>query len=179
MTSIVELGTLDGGDVLKIGDLILVGISSRTNDEGFRQLKQFFDQPGTRIEQIPVSESLHLKCIITALPDGRLIYHKLPVDALEALTKLGLTLLEVPEEQGVNVIVLDDTTVMVDASATQTIELFESMSLHVVPVDISEFRKIDGAISCKSVRIRQLPKDSLIFSEIDRVAQESRLEGQL
>ena len=76
-------------------------------------------------------------------------------------------------------IVLDDTTVMADASATQTIELFKSMSLQVVPVDISEFRKIDGAISCKSVRIRQLPKDSLIFSEIDRVAQESRLEGQL
>jgi N-dimethylarginine dimethylaminohydrolase len=37
------------------------------------------------------------------------------------------------------------------------------MGLQMVPVDISEFRKIDGAISCKSVRIRQLPMDSLIF----------------
>ena len=42
MYSIQDPGTLDGGDVLKIDDLILVGISSRTNDEGFRQLKQIF-----------------------------------------------------------------------------------------------------------------------------------------
>jgi dimethylargininase len=119
VASIDDTGTLDGGDVLKIDDLILVGISSRTNESGFLQLKQFFEQAGARVEQIPVSGSLHLKSIITALPDKTVLYHKdrLPAETREALTQLGLTLLVVPEEKGVNVIVLDENTVMVQASA--------------------------------------------------------------
>jgi dimethylargininase len=123
VASINEPGTLDGGDVLKIDDLILVGISSRTNESGFLQLKQFFEQAGARVEQIPVSGSLHLKSIITALPDRTVVYQKdrLPAETRNALTKLGLTLLEVPEEKGVNVIVLGENTVMVQASAQQTI----------------------------------------------------------
>ena len=49
LQTIEDPGTLDGGDVLKIGDLILVGISSRTNESGFLQLKQFFEQAGARV----------------------------------------------------------------------------------------------------------------------------------
>jgi hypothetical protein len=78
----------------------------------------------------------------------------------------------VPEENGVNLIVLDATTVLVDASAKLTIELFTSMALQVVPVDISESSKVYGNITSNSVRIRQLPKDSPIFQELDRAAQE-------
>ena len=54
-------------------------------------------------------------------------------------------------------IVLDATTVLVDASAKLTIELFTSMALQVVPVDISESSKVYGNITSNSVRIRQLP----------------------
>ena len=113
--SIEDPGTLDGGDVLKIGDLILVGISSRTNEYGFLQLKRFFEQAGAQVEQIPVSNKLHLKSIITALPDETILYHKdcLPDDTLEALERLDLSLMEVPDEKGVNVIVLGENTVMV------------------------------------------------------------------
>jgi dimethylargininase len=76
---------------------------------------------------------------------------------------LNLHLLEVPEESGVNLIVLDDETVLIDASAKLTIELFKSIALQVVPVDISEFRKVYGYITSNSVRITQLPRDSPIF----------------
>jgi dimethylargininase len=69
----------------------------------------------------------------------------------------------VPEENGVNVIALNETSVLVDASAKLTIELFTSMALQVVPVDISESRKVFGDITCNPVRITQLPKDSSIF----------------
>jgi len=72
-------------------------------------------------------------------------------------------LLEVPEEKGVNVIVLGENSVMVQGAAMQTIKLFESRGLQVVQVDTSEFSKLDGAVTCKSVRVRQLPRDSPFF----------------
>jgi dimethylargininase len=78
----------------------------------------------------------------------------------------------VPEENGVNVIALNETSLLVDASAKQTIELFKSMALQVVPMDISESSKVYGNINCNSVRITQLPRDSPIFQELDRAAQE-------
>lgn len=72
-------------------------------------------------------------------------------------------MLEVPEEKGVNVIVLGENSVMVQGAAMQTIKLFESRGLQVVQVDTSEFSKLDGAVTCKSVRVRQLPRDSPFF----------------
>ena len=76
-------------------------------------------------------------------------------------------------------IALNETSVLVDASAKLTIELFTSMALQVVPVDISEFKKVYGNITCNPVRITQLPRDSPIFQEIDRAAQEAGQEVPL
>ncbi len=55
--------------------MILVGKSSRTNDEGYNQIKHFFEELGANVVQIPVSGTLHLKSIITALPDDTILYH--------------------------------------------------------------------------------------------------------
>ena len=60
-------------------------------------------------------------------------------------------------------IVLGDNAVMVQASAKQTIKLLNERGLLVMQVKTSEFSKLDGAVTCKSVRIRQLPRDSPIF----------------
>ena len=64
------------------------------------------------------------------------------------------SLLEVPEEAGAHVVVLDDETVLMSASAPATRELFESRGLRVVAVELSEYEKLEGWATCLSVRLR-------------------------
>src|SRR5262249_41830347 len=64
-----EPGTLDGGDVLKVGDTIYVGRSGRTNAAAIQQLRAVFEPLGARVVAVPVTRVLHLKSAVTALPD--------------------------------------------------------------------------------------------------------------
>jgi dimethylargininase len=141
-------GTLDGGDVLKIGDTIHVGRSGRTNDDGIRQLAAHLT--GATVVPVPVTTVLHLKTAVTALPDGTVVGHPPLVDDPSAFPRF----LAVPEESGAHVVVLDDRTVLMAASAPDTAALLERRGLRVVRVDISEFEKLEGCVTCLSVRLR-------------------------
>src|SRR5690606_29847173 len=67
----IELpGTLDGGDVLKVGTTVYVGRGGRTNGEGIRQLRSIVSPLGYTLVAVPVTKVLHLKSGVTALPDG-------------------------------------------------------------------------------------------------------------
>ncbi|HEX3583895.1 MAG TPA: arginine deiminase family protein [Thermoanaerobaculia bacterium] len=68
LASIEDPGTLDGGDVLSIGDTLYVGLSARTNEEGIRQLRRF-----ARVVAVPVTKCLHLKSAVTAVGDRTLL----------------------------------------------------------------------------------------------------------
>lgn len=68
-----EPGTLEGGDILKVGDTVYVGRGGRTNAEGVRQLRSAFEPLGATVVAVPVSKVLHLKSAVTALPDGTVI----------------------------------------------------------------------------------------------------------
>jgi dimethylargininase len=141
-------GTLDGGDVLKVGDTIYVGLSGRTNLEGVRQLAGHLE--GAAVVAVPVTKVLHLKSAVTALPDGTVIGYPPLVDDPSVFPEF----LAVPEEGGAHVVVLDDTSVLMAASAPWTAELLEQRGLRVVTVDISEFEKLEGCVTCLSVRLR-------------------------
>ena len=82
-------------------------------------MKHIFEQLGGQVVQIPVSGTLHLKSIITALPDKSILYHKesFPPETEYALRVLGLTLIEVPELYGVNVVDLSNNKVLVKKQA--------------------------------------------------------------
>ena len=75
-----EPGTLDGGDVLKIGDTIYVGRGGRTNAAGVQQLRAAFEPLGARVVAVPVTKVLHLKSAVTALPDSTVIGYPPLVD---------------------------------------------------------------------------------------------------
>lgn len=89
-----EPGTLDGGDVLKVGDTIYVGRGGRTNADGVAQLRAVFEPLGARIVAVPVSKVLHLKSAVTALPDGTVVGHEPMVDVPPLFPRF----LPVPEE---------------------------------------------------------------------------------
>jgi dimethylargininase len=143
-------GTLDGGDVLKVGDTVYVGRGGRTNGEGIRQLRAILDGTGYQVVAVPVSKVLHLKSAVTALPDGTVIGHPSTVDDSSIFGRY----LEVPEAEGAHVVVLASDTVLIAASAPLTAALLEDLGYRVVSVDISEFEKLEGCVTCLSVRVR-------------------------
>ncbi|MEU1183350.1 dimethylargininase [Streptomyces sp. NPDC005820] len=147
-----EPGTLDGGDVLKVGDTIYVGRGGRTNAAGLQQVRAAFEPLGARVVAVPVSRVLHLKSAVTALPDGTVIGHIPKVDRPSLFPRF----LSVPEEAGSHVVLLGGPKLLMSAAAPQSAELFADLGLEPVTVDIGEFEKLEGCVTCLSVRLREL-----------------------
>lgn len=147
---IEEPGTLDGGDVLKHAGVVWVGLSRRTNASGMEQLAELLRPLGAQVVGVPVSRVLHLKSSVTALPDGTVVGFEPLVDDATAWPSF----LAVPEEAGAHVVVLDESTVLMSTSAPATRALFEARGLRVISVDISEYEKLEGCVTCLSVRLR-------------------------
>ncbi len=145
-----EPGTLDGGDVLKVGSTVYVGSSSRTNAEGIRQLRELLLPSGWSVVAVPVTRTLHLKSAVTALPDGTVLGHPDLIEHRDLFPRF----LEVPEPTGVAVVELADDTVLMASSAPETATMVSGLGYRVVTVDISEFEKLEGCVTCLSVRVR-------------------------
>jgi dimethylargininase len=150
----IELpGTLDGGDVLKVGRTAYVGRSARTNDAGVQQLRAIVARAGWTVVVVPVTKVLHLKSAVTALPDGAFVGRSENLDDACVFPNF----VAVPEEHGTAVIDLGDGAVLISADAPQTAALFRTRGLDVVAVSITEFEKLEGCVTCLSVRIRHPP----------------------
>jgi dimethylargininase len=143
-------GTLDGGDVLKVGRVVYVGASSRTNAGGIAQLRHLLQPRGWAVVEVAVTKVLHLKSAVTALPDGTVIGHQPLVDDTSPFPRF----LPVPEAHGCAVVVLDPTTVLMSAAAPRTAALLRARGLTVVTAPVTEFEKLEGCVTCLSVRIR-------------------------
>ncbi len=146
-----EPGTLDGGDVLKIGTSVFVGRGGRTNAEGIRQLRALLGPLGANVIAVPVKKVLHLKSAVTALPDGTVIGWLPLVDSTSIFSRF----LPVPEESGAHVVDLDDGRLLMAADCPQSAELFADLGYEPITLDISEFEKLEGCITCLSVRLRE------------------------
>ena len=140
--------TLDGGDIIVFGKKVLVGQTSRSNPAGIASLADLLSPFGYTVEPVPVHGVLHLKSAATVVDDETLIVFSPSVD----LTGLGIRLLEVhPDEpQGANVVRVGDS-LLVNASAPQTVAMLAGHVDNIVEVHVDEFTKAEGAISCKGV----------------------------
>jgi dimethylargininase len=147
---IKEPGTLDGGDVLKHDGTVWVGQGGRTNREGLQQLTAALEQFGARVVGVPLTKVLHLKSAVTALPDGTTVGYPPLVDDPD--TWQGM--LEVPEEAGCHVVVLDEESVLMSSSAPRSAYLLIRRGLRVVAVGLTEYEKLEGCVTCLSVRLR-------------------------
>src|SRR3954451_25380216 len=151
--SIEAPGTLDGGDVLKHDGTVWVGLGGRTNQSGIDQLTAYLEPYGARVVPVPISKVLHLKSAVTALPDGTVVGYEPLVDDPAAWPRF----LGVPEASGSHVVLLGGDRVLMSDDAPESRRLFESRGLDVVAVDISEFIKLEGCVTCLSVRLRHTP----------------------
>ncbi|MGC8480009.1 MAG: dimethylargininase [Acidimicrobiales bacterium] len=146
-------GTLDGGDVLKVGRTVYVGHGGRTNGQGIRQLRGILHPFGYRVIAVPTSSVLHLKSAVTALPDGTVIGYQPLVD----VPSLFPHFLPVPEESGSHVVDLGEDRLLMAAGCDRSVALLRGLGYEVVQVDISEFEKLEGCVTCLSVRLRTAP----------------------
>jgi len=158
LESIKPPGTLDGGDVLVVPPTktVYIGLSARTDSHGIAQFAALAETVGYTTRTVPVSKVLHLKSALTALPDGRLVCWQrgLCLEGLAAL-KGAKALIFMPEEQGAHVVVLGPSTLLLSAAAPLSAELLRGLGYTVLTVDISEFEKLDGCVTCLSVRVRE------------------------
>jgi dimethylargininase len=143
-------GVLDGGDVLKHGGTVYVGQSGRTNADGIRQLAGNLAPFGATVIAVPLTKALHLKSAVTALPDGTVIGYKPVVDDPSVFPAF----VPVPEEPGAHVVLLGDGKLLMSSAAPETAALMQSRGYEPVLVDIGEFEKLEGCVTCLSVRLR-------------------------
>ena len=143
-------GTLDGGDVLKHDGTVWVGLGGRTNQSGVDQLAAALGELGAAVVGVPLTRVLHLKSAVTALPDGTVVGYPPLIDDAAVWPRF----LEVPEEPGSHVVLLDGDTILMSTSAPRSAELFAQRGLRVVAVDLTEFEKLEGCVTCLSVRLR-------------------------
>jgi dimethylargininase len=141
--------TLEGGDVLQVGRALLVGLSFRTNLAGVAGLETIVHRYGYKIVPVPVRQCLHLKSGCTALPDGTLLVnpHWLEMEALR-----DFPIIPVPQEEPPAAdILLVRQRVCVPAENMRTADLIRQRGFEVETVDLSEFTKADGGITCLSI----------------------------
>jgi dimethylargininase len=142
-------GTLDGGDVLQVGRTVYVGRGGRTNADGVRQLRRHAATRGHVVVPVALRDVLHLKSAVTALPDGTFIASDVSLFDPEPFPTMRL----VPEEAGSHVILMGAGTIIMAASAPRSAELFDDLGFDVITVDITEFEKREGCVTCLSVLV--------------------------
>ncbi len=144
-------GTLEGGDVLQVGSTVYVGRGDRTDDAGIRQLAGFLATRGRRVVPVALRDVLHLKSAVTALPDGMLLALPALVDTA-ALPPVHA----VEEEAGCHVVPLGGDRVLIAASAPRTAAWLADRGFAPVVVDIGEYEKLEGCVTCLSVLVPDL-----------------------
>jgi dimethylargininase len=153
LDEITAPGTVDGGDVCEAGEHFFIRVGERTNAEGARQLAAWLAGRGfgsSVIELRQVPGLLHLKTGISWLGGRRLLAWG-GVAGHEALR--GWEVVEVPkgEEYAANCIEVNDA-VLVARGFPKTAALLRGLGHEIVELDMSEYRKMDGGLSCLSVR---------------------------
>jgi dimethylargininase len=149
LKQIVAPATLEGGDVLRLGKTLFVGLSSRTNAAGIEQLAEFSHLFDYTVRTVRVHGCLHFKTACTALPDGRLLVNPDWID-MTALHDFPVVTVPVDEPWAANVVVLGDE-VIAEAGHEQTIEMLGILGFVVHPVPLGEFAKAEGGTTCLSL----------------------------
>ena len=147
-------GTVDGGDVCETRDRFLIGLSERTNDAGAGQLRDILKIHGyeaTIIDLRGIPELLHLKTGLFAMDDGRLA----AVDALarrDELREFEIVRVADGESYAANAVCINGRVLLAKGFPLLEAALTR-LGYEVATLEMSEFRKMDGGLSCLSIRL--------------------------
>lgn len=144
-----EPATLEGGDVLRVGSTLYVGLSARTNQAGIDQLAEHVRPFGYNVQAVPVQGCLHLKSACSSVDGQTLLANRAWFDSTVVQ---GLRIVDVPPEEprAANVLAIG-SAVLVPAAFPRTASLVERMGWDVLLLDISELMKAEAALTCSSI----------------------------
>ncbi len=146
-------GTLDGGDVLTVGQRVFVGLSQRTSQGGIEQMRALLEPHGYSVESVPVERCLHLKSAVTQAGEGRLLINPAWIER-DAFP--GFDLIEVdPAEPFAANALLVDGTVIYPAAYPRTRRRLEERGIRVAQVEVSELAKAEGGVTCCSLILKR------------------------
>ncbi|KAB2336643.1 N(G),N(G)-dimethylarginine dimethylaminohydrolase [Cytobacillus depressus] len=143
-------GTLEGGDILQIEDHFYIGISTRTNLEGAEQLKQILESENYKATIVKLEKFFHLKTGVTYIGNGTVLVAGEFTDH-DAFNSYYKIIVSAEEEYAANCIRVNDY-VIIPSGYPETKKNIENAGYQTIEVDTSEYRKIDGGLSCLSLR---------------------------
>ena len=142
-------GTLEGGDVLRIGRKLFVGLTRRSNAEGIRQLAAILSPHNYEVVAVPVTGCLHLKSAVTHLGRNTLLANRAWFDT-NPLTGHEWIDTDPSEPHAANALALAGTIIF-PASFPRTRARLEARGFHATPLDISELQKAESGLTCSSL----------------------------
>jgi dimethylargininase len=146
---ITEPGTIDGGDVLRIGKQVFVGLSRRSNQAAIDQLAGILKPFGYSVTAVPMQECLHLKSAVTSLSDDTVLINTDWVDAAYFTDYRQIRVAE-SEPHAANVVRIGNAILM-PSDFPETQARVQAAGFAVSTVDVSELQKAEGAVTCCSV----------------------------
>jgi dimethylargininase len=148
--SYIEMPALiEGGDVLRVGRKLFVGLSQRTNAAGVETLQNILQTRGYEVVPVAVKGSLHLKTACSAIDDETLLVNPHWID-LEPFADFKMLKVPDAEPWAAGTIRLGEC-VCLEACAPRTVELVSRHTPDIEILDISEFSKAEGSLSCLSI----------------------------
>ncbi|MDY6801260.1 MAG: arginine deiminase-related protein [Bacteroidota bacterium] len=147
---IEEPGTLDGGDIMQAENKFYIGLSGRTNLAGAKQLSTILEEYNFDLYTIPVCNMLHFKTGVNYLGDNNIILHQSFCSA-DDLASYNQIIIDTKEEYAANSLRINDY-VLVPAGFPKTKAAIENLGYKTIELELSEFQKMDGGLSCLSLR---------------------------
>lgn len=148
--SIKDPGTLEGGDVMKVDDTFYVGLSDRTNQAGFQQFRALLKKHGYSAIEVPMGDLLHLKTGMSYLENNNLLVTSEMSD-IDLFSSFNKIIVPSDEAYAANCVWINGT-VLIPAGHSVTIQKIKDHGYKIIEVDMTEFEKLDGGLSCLSLR---------------------------
>ena len=143
-------GTVEAGDVMMVGNQFFIGLSQRTNHKGAEQLKNILEEYGHVVFMVDMKEVLHLKTGLSYLENNNLLVAGEFIDH-PLFAEFNKIIVSEAEAYAANCIWVNGT-VIVPQGFPGTRKKIEDLGYYTISVDVSEFQKIDGGLSCLSLR---------------------------
>lgn len=144
-------GTIEPGDIMMVGDLYMIGLSDRTNEEGADQMIAILEKYGMRGQKVEMKDMLHFKTGVAYIENNIIVV----LDTFAsnpAFDSFEKVIVPSEEAYAANSIWINDT-VITPAGYPKTKAALEALGRYrVVECDTSEYRKVDGGLSCLSLR---------------------------
>jgi dimethylargininase len=147
-------GCLDGGDVLRVGRTLYVGLSARTNRAGLEQLAAAIAPHGFTARGVPLSGCLHLKSAVTGFGPGRVLLNPQWVDP-QAFGSLEIVTVDDSEPAAANVLTIGATTLVSSRYPRTAQRLRAAAGLEVRVLDVDELHKAEAGLTCMSLIVQQ------------------------